>query len=81
MFFFQMCNRLPEMMKNGDVGIFPVYYSLEKQYEVLVCSTFLFFLIKSVYMKGHFVYGILRSAGNHFRGSRTPLNHLPEPDM
>ena len=23
-------------------------------------------------MKGHFVYGILRSARNHFRGSRTP---------
>ena len=27
-FCFQMCNRLPEMMKNGDAGIFPVYYSL-----------------------------------------------------
>ena len=25
---FQMCNRLPEMMKNGDAGIYPVYYSL-----------------------------------------------------
>ena len=23
-----MCNRLPEIMKNGDAGIFPVYYSL-----------------------------------------------------
>ena len=23
-----MCNRSPEMMKNGDAGIFPVYYNL-----------------------------------------------------
>ena len=23
-----MCNRLPEIKKNGDAGIFPVYYSL-----------------------------------------------------
>ena len=23
-FCFQMCNRLPEMMKNGDAGIFPI---------------------------------------------------------
>ena len=23
-----MCNRLPEINKNGDAGIFPVYYSL-----------------------------------------------------
>ena len=30
-FCFQMCNRLPEMMKNGDVGIFPVYYSLKME--------------------------------------------------
>ena len=28
-FCFQMCNRLPEMMKDGDAGIFPVYYSLK----------------------------------------------------
>ena len=27
-FCFQMCNHLPEMMKNGDAGIFPVYHSL-----------------------------------------------------
>ena len=27
-FCFQMCNSLPELMKNGDAGIFPVYYSL-----------------------------------------------------
>ena len=26
---FQMCNRLPKIMKNGDAGIFPVYYSLK----------------------------------------------------
>ena len=32
-------------------------------------------------MKGHFVYGILRSARNHFLGSRTPPYHLPELDM
>ena len=28
-FCFQMCNCLPEMMKNGDAGIFPVYYSVK----------------------------------------------------
>ena len=28
-FCFKMCNRLPEMMKNGNAGIFPVYYSLK----------------------------------------------------
>ena len=33
-FCFQMCNRLPEMMKNGDAGIFPVYYSLNNLYEL-----------------------------------------------
>ena len=27
-FCFQMCNRLPEIKKSGDAGIFPVYYSL-----------------------------------------------------
>ena len=26
---FQMCSRLPEMMKNGDAGRFPVYHSLK----------------------------------------------------
>ena len=26
-----MCNRLPETMKNGDAGIFPVYYSLNEK--------------------------------------------------
>ena len=30
-FCFQMCNRLPEMMNNGDAGIFPVYYSLNSR--------------------------------------------------
>ena len=29
-FCFQMFNRLPEIMKNGDAGIFPVYYSLKE---------------------------------------------------
>ena len=28
-FCFQMCNRLPEIVKNGDAGIFLVYYSLK----------------------------------------------------
>ena len=27
-FCFQMCKRLPELMKSGDAGIFLVYYSL-----------------------------------------------------
>ena len=33
--FFSKCvhNRLPEIMKNGDAGIFPVYYSLKYQYQ------------------------------------------------
>ena len=26
---FQMCNRSPELMKSGDAGIFPAYYSLK----------------------------------------------------
>ena len=32
-----MCNRLPEIMKNGDAGIFPVYYSL-KDLVFFLCS-------------------------------------------
>ena len=28
-FCFQMCKHLPELMKNGGAGIFPVYYSLK----------------------------------------------------
>ena len=27
-FCFQICNHLVELMKSGDAGIFPVYYSL-----------------------------------------------------
>ena len=34
-----MCNRLPEIKKNGDAGIFPVYYSLNSGQ-----SSFLFLL-------------------------------------
>ena len=34
-FCFQMCNRSPKMMKNGDAGIFPVYYSLNQYKSVL----------------------------------------------
>ena len=33
-FCFQMCNRLPEIMKNGDAAIFPVFYSLK--YDLLL---------------------------------------------
>ena len=29
-FCFQICNRLPEMMKNGEAGIFPIYCSLKE---------------------------------------------------
>ena len=36
-FCFQMCDRLPEIKKNGDAGIFPVYYSLNDE---LVCVAF-----------------------------------------
>ena len=28
-FCFQICNRLVELTKSGDAGIFPVYYSLK----------------------------------------------------
>ena len=28
-FCFQICNRLVEMVKSGDAGIFPLYYSLK----------------------------------------------------
>ena len=28
-FCFHICNRLVEIMKSGDAGIFPVYYSLK----------------------------------------------------
>ena len=31
-----MCNRLPEINKNGDAGIFPVYYSLNNN-RIWVC--------------------------------------------
>ena len=34
-FCFQMCDRLPEMMKNGDAGIFHVYYSLNQVTQLL----------------------------------------------
>ena len=34
-----MCNRLPEIYKNGDAGIFPVYYSLN------IAAAFLLFFI------------------------------------
>ena len=44
-FCFQMCNRLPEMMKNGDAGIFTVYYSLKlKLRSDLYCSSWEHFL-------------------------------------
>ena len=35
-FCFQMCNRLPEMMKNGDAGIFPAHYSLNELFMALI---------------------------------------------
>ena len=31
LFCFQMCNRLPELMKNVDAGMFPVCYSLNSR--------------------------------------------------
>ena len=45
-----MCNRLPEIKKNGDAGIFPVYYSLKLMYIVInlfyyVLKLILFFLV------------------------------------
>ena len=49
-----------------------IVLKFKKQYKVLVCSTVIYFLIKSARMKGHFVYGRPRSDRNHFRGSRIP---------
>ena len=65
---------VPFPLKTGTKLLHPLPppQSLNRSYKVLVCSTFLFFLIKSAYMKGHFVYGILRSSRNHFSSSRTP---------
>ena len=34
-----MCNRLPEINKNGDAGIFPVYYSLKNMIYTTTCAT------------------------------------------
>ena len=36
-----MCNRLPEINKNGDAGIFPVYYSLKSEYVTETCRNFI----------------------------------------
>ena len=38
-FCFQMCNRLPEMMKNGDAGIFPLYYSLNSYFTLIKAAS------------------------------------------
>ena len=40
-----MCNGLPEIMKNGDAGIFPVYYSLKKK--IVLYFTKLLFVVDS----------------------------------
>ena len=46
-FCFQMCNRLAEMMENGDAGIFPVYYSLKNRSDLYpVPFSFLLFKAK-----------------------------------
>ena len=39
-----MCNRLPEINKNGDAGIFPVYYSLKEAAinYIQICSAYSF---------------------------------------
>ena len=34
-----MCNRLPEINKNGDAGIFPVYYSLNSYFLFIFVAT------------------------------------------
>ena len=48
-FCFQMCNPLPELMKNGDAGILPLYYSL-KYMKCVVCvlSSHLFWTSNSL---------------------------------
>ena len=43
-YIFQMCNRLPEVMKNGDPGIFPVYYGLNPFGTIGLTTAILFFL-------------------------------------
>ena len=46
-----MCNRLPEIMKNGDARIFPVYYSLAvvNTVEGLLASRRVFLLVTVVF--------------------------------
>ena len=39
-----MCNRLPEIKKNGDAGIFPVYYSLKTALTHVIKLAVSFFL-------------------------------------
>ena len=34
-----MCNRLPEIKKNGDAGIFPVYYSLNAFFTIAMLAS------------------------------------------
>ena len=77
-----MCNRLSEIMKNGDAGIFPVYYSLKHNIENTkhCCSPFSyrnrkpllhdFFLLRFVKKKMlRFVKWVLRHINI---GSSTP---------
>ena len=45
-----MCNRLPEINKNGDAGIFPVYYSL-KTLKMLSGLAFIIILTLCLFMK------------------------------
>ena len=37
-----MCNRLPEIKKSGDAGMFPVYYSLKVTVNMSLIITFQF---------------------------------------
>ena len=59
-----MCNRLPEIKKNGDAGIFPVYYSLKVAVNTIVPrSPFFLFL----YLKTQTVTHIRKNAVEYLR--------------
>ena len=73
-FCFQMCNRLPEIMKNGEAGIFPVYYSLKEPFFLATFFSFVFTSINvnvCVYMfcmaggEGIRQVSVRRSLGEH----------------
>ena len=48
-----MCNRLPEINKNGDAGIFPVYYSLNGKHDCSPIPVFFVFVPQNPHCYTH----------------------------